>query len=55
MKRKLAILAAASFLLSACASNAPIRPPQLPDDSSPVASAAGSGTAGAAVLQAGTA
>lgn len=53
MKGKLAVLAAASLLLSACASNGPVRQPQLPDDSSPVASAAGSGAA--AAVPAGTA
>jgi outer membrane biogenesis lipoprotein LolB len=52
MKGKLAILAAASLLLSACAHDPRIRPPQLPDDSSPVASAAGITTAAIAVRQA---
>lgn len=48
MSGKLAVLAAVSLLISACASDAPVRPPQLPDDSSPIASAAGGGVAATA-------
>lgn len=53
MNIKFAALAMMFLLTTGCAMNGPISPPQLPNDSSPVAGATSTGSSGAGMQQAG--